>query len=243
MYQSHLLASAGHLDSFVFGGPVSTAVGMDETPAHREIIKLGGGDNTFTFDNADDVTVYAGDGNDTVIRQGVGNDVIKGGTGNDFLINDAGGEVIMIGGAGSNILSSYAGHAIMHGGTDANISSAMIAGGGTVDMYANPNAADWFIFNGGQPAFHDSIHGASASDHVDLSGLGYVDGSGDYHELTLGQLSVHGNALWIDENGRTDVIDGIGHLITDMGGLQAAEDAGFLKLDQKGAEFHPDWFM
>jgi len=229
--------------SSINGGFLATTFDTDALLGGRETVTLSKGNDFYALESAHDITVRAGQGDDTVVREGVGNDVIDGGDGIDTLVNDVGGTVVLNSGRGSDFMISWAGDAILKAGDGDGDTNTMIAGGGNVTMYGNAHGVDWYIFAGGQGAFNDSVRGAMLNDHFDFSNLGNYDGNGQYHETTLDQLSLHGsNQIWIEENGHTDVINipGIAHMVAELGGFQAAEDAGLFILSQKGAEFHPD---
>ena len=107
--------------------------------------EVGGNDAIDASAVTTGVTVYAGDGIDTVTG-GSGNDMLSGGNGNDTLIGNDGSDQLM-GDAGQDRLTGGAGNDSLFGGVDAD-AFVWTANGGTDTVSDWQDGIDTLEFNG-----------------------------------------------------------------------------------------------
>ncbi|MEL7163823.1 MAG: M10 family metallopeptidase C-terminal domain-containing protein, partial [Pseudomonadota bacterium] len=125
-------------------------------PVQPSAVVTGTGGGDVLAGDAQDNTISAGDGNDTVYGQN-GDDSILGGSGDDLLIGNAGNDTIE-GGTGANDLRGREGDDVILGGSDGD----RAFGGDGNDIMDGRGGADILQGNGG----NDSIVGAGGDDRL-----------------------------------------------------------------------------
>jgi Ca2+-binding RTX toxin-like protein len=149
----------------------------------------------FTFTNweavTDQIILYGGAGDDSIIGSTSG-DTIIGNGGNDTLKGGGGGDILN-GGDGGNYLDGGTGNDALTGG---NLSGTFIGGAGSDTMYGG-SAGDTYLYGAASEIAGDIIYEADASNRLSFSFSGLFD----FAQLTIvpfGASPVFGGLNFID---------------------------------------------
>lgn len=181
----------------------ATVMGSDE---NTTLVALGRGDVTFLAGNGNNLA-YGGYGNDTFIG-GESFNRFVGGAGNDLLV----------GGNGSNEL---------HGGYGNDTITF-----GQWDQVYGDQGADHFVFvekpnMGGGTSDPSALYPEFVYPHLNFAEGDTLDLSMN-PEIHKSQMTIYDDALFVFEPGKFLVFEGVGHQITQAGGIDAAIKSGGL---------------
>ena len=177
-------------------------------------LELGAGHDSLYIGVAGaDITINAGQGNDSIAIYDAAKAVVYGGDGNDWL-TDYSGHATLFGGAGNDLLTATG--------------KTTLVGGAGADRFMVMN--DWMHNNAAfEVVIKQNDFNPLQGDILDLTGLGSWDNSG-FTPLPQDRIFLyHDDLLITRQDGRVDAIENVGMIA--LVGISTAIEKGWLVLD------------